>query len=479
MVLSVSCQSSLPTLSLPDLQPFSRTMIAEITVEKKYQSRAFLMLPMSNNVALLVGPVLGGLLSDPAVSRPDLFGPNAILGFKWMETFPYALPGVLSAVLLFVTFLFVFFGLEETLKSRKQKFDTGLHIARVMSNFLPFKKSRGDYELLDSPTSVNAPETIEVTTLNAPDKPVQKTRKLPFRRIWTKNVVCTLLFTAFFDFHMGAFNNLWSLFLSSPRYLPPTETLTPRLFSRSERVIRSLPFGFTGGLGMPASSVGFAMAIIGALGMFLLVVLYPPVHGRLGTLRCLCVFLTLFPVAYSIAPYLAVLPSITKAPEQANGLWIWFGISLVLLLQVMAKTFSLPATIILLNNCSPHPSVLGTVHGLGQSVSAAFRTVGPVVGGFWYGQGLEMGVVGLAWWGIAAVAVAGCVASFFVYEGSGHEIFLEGEREEMAGAESCEDEALLSSTRREISIERDGSPRESLTRTSNDFSEQRKETRVS
>lgn len=34
----------------------SRTMIAEITKEKKYQSRAFLILPMSFNVAGILGP---------------------------------------------------------------------------------------------------------------------------------------------------------------------------------------------------------------------------------------------------------------------------------------------------------------------------------------------------------------------------------------------------------------------------------------
>lgn len=35
---------------------FSRTMVAEVTVEKKYQSRAFLILPISFNVAGLLGP---------------------------------------------------------------------------------------------------------------------------------------------------------------------------------------------------------------------------------------------------------------------------------------------------------------------------------------------------------------------------------------------------------------------------------------
>ena len=64
---------------------------------------------------------------------------------------------------------------------------------------------------------------------------------------------------------------------------------------------------------------------------------------------------------------------------------------------------------------------------MGQSVSAAFRTVGPVVAGWWYGRGLEGGVVGAAWWATAGVAAAGCGVAMGVYEGSGHEIFLPGE----------------------------------------------------
>lgn len=98
-------------------------------------------------------------------------------------------------------------------------------------------------------------------------------------------------------------------------------------------------------------------------------------------------------------------------------------------MQVTARTFTLPASIILLNNCCPHPSVLGTVHGIGQATSSAFRTVGPVVSGWWYGYGLDIGTIGFSWWLVALVSVLGAVAAIFVYEGSGHEIFLPGEED--------------------------------------------------
>lgn len=79
--------------------------------------------------------------------------------------------------------------------------------------------------------------------------------------------------------------------------------------------------------------------------------------------------------------------------------------------------------------------MLGTVHGVAHSVSSFVRTVGPVVGGWLFGLGLRGGVVGGVWWGLAGMAAVGAVASGWVREGDGHEVFLEGEEEEEDGEE--------------------------------------------
>lgn len=101
-----------------------RTMISEIIVDKKYQSRAFLILPMSFNLANMIGPVMGGFLADAPTSLPGFFGEGAILGFDWIRAYPYALPSVLNAVALGVTAIVVFFSLEEvsltTLRDKKK-----------------------------------------------------------------------------------------------------------------------------------------------------------------------------------------------------------------------------------------------------------------------------------------------------------------------------------------------------------------------
>ena len=218
------------------------------------------------------------------------------------------------------------------------------------------------------------------------------------------------------------------MFLSTPRYDPKETDSSLQLPADYHP---SPPFHFTGGLALPPSRIGLALALLGAIGITLQLALYPTASARLGTTTSYRLSLALFPVAYILAPFLALLPSTTKPPHPVSGVIIWVGIAIVLCIQVLARTFALPAAAILNNNCSPHPSVLGTVHGLAQSISSGARTIGPLLGGWAYGKGLKAGIVGAAWWGLAGVATVGCLAGTFVKDGNGHEILLDGEDEEM------------------------------------------------
>jgi hypothetical protein len=279
-------------------------------------------------------------------------------------------------------------------------------------------------------------------------------QRLPFRRIWTSNVLWVLLTVAIFDFHMGAFNNLWILFLSFHRQFtadlepvgppggqgqalpggePKDGQINPRSYSHLET--RGL-FKFAAGLNFPPPTIGFAMAIIGFIGVALQFLLYPWANARFGLMRAFRGSLFLFPLAYYLAPYIALLPSSTAPPEPASGAIVWIGIAVVLFLQVAARTFALPATIILINNSSPHPSVLATIHGIGQATSATFRTIGPMATGYWFGMWTKRGIIGMAWWITGSISAIGCVAAFWVRNGSGHEIFLPGEEELMKDSET-------------------------------------------
>ena len=427
-----------------------RTMISEIIKEKKYQARAFLLMPMCFNIGVIIGPILGGVLADPAGTYPNVFGPDSVFGGKkgvtWMMSWPYLTPNLASAIIVFMSLMLIFLGLDETLDGVKDKRDPGRAIGKRLLRVVCFwrtGRSHDTYSRIsttDDPHSASAeqrdsllsnadsPDTNDVEDNPVPDPPKPKPKprkKLPFRRIWTPNVLFTLLAYFTTAFHIGTFNNLWFIFLSADRYdntHPPSqlpETYHPHL-----------PFTFTGGLAMPPRQVGIAMAILGVIGITLQLAIYPRVNEKWGTIASYRIFVYCFPIAYAIAPYLAVVPSSTEPPAPAAGVRVWLALCVVLFVQVVARTFVLPATMILVNNCSPHPSVLGTIHGIAQSVGSSARTAGPAVAGWLFGVGLNHGVVGLAWWGLAGMASFGVLTSTWVREGSGHEIVLEEEEEE-------------------------------------------------
>ena len=423
-----------------------RTMISEIIKEKKFQSRAFLLLPMTFNVGVIIGPLIGGLLADPVGSYPGIFGPGGSLGGKegvwWLTKWPYALPNVVNATFLCCSALGVTFGLEETLEGLKDRPDYGLRFSRWVGRTIFRMRSRHGYASIPHAEHEGPEEDVELMapSKKRDQKKPQVRRKLPFRRIWTANVLFTLLAHGLLAMHVGTFSNLWFVFLSTPRYDPArVRHTTPRsaeaasnepLKTVPENYHPHAPFTFTGGLALPPPSIGTALAILGVIGISLQLLLYPRLSFRLGTIRSFRLSILLFPLSYFLTPYLAVLPSSRAPPGQASGFFVWAGITLVLCVQVMARTFSLPASAILVNNSCPHPSVLGTIHGIAQSVSSLTRTVGPVLAGWIYGVGLARGAVGLAWWCMAGIACLGAIAGRFVVEGDGHEIWLEGERED-------------------------------------------------
>ena len=63
---------------------------------------------MTFNIGVIIGPVLGGFLSDPAGSYPSIFG-----HVEFLKRFPYATPNILSAFFLLCAMVSVWLCLEE------------------------------------------------------------------------------------------------------------------------------------------------------------------------------------------------------------------------------------------------------------------------------------------------------------------------------------------------------------------------------
>lgn len=398
----------------------ARTLLAEKT-EKKYHSRTFLLLPLAWNIANIVGPPMGGLLSDPVRFHPRLFGENSFFGgekgVRWMAVFPYAPPNLCCALILLADAGLVFFCLEETLEARQGQRDRGLEAAmRLKHLFLRYVLRRTGYTQLSQfeahnvPSATDDDESISGTPLTPIAKRDQHNgialnrkpaARPPFRTVLSRNVLLVMLTVAFLDFQLGGFTALWTMFLSTERRNPQTDPPN------------HLPFRFTGGIGFQPSVVGLAMSVLGVVGIVTQLTLYPRVNARFGLLRSTIYFSFLFPAGYFIAPFLSLLAS-----SFDSQFLLWTGIIFVALIVIAARTFAIPGVVLLTNNSSPSPEVLGTVHGLGAAVSSTFRTVGPIVAGHWYSDSLKEGKsIGQAWWLLAIVSLIGCIPVFWIRDG--------------------------------------------------------------
>ena len=413
-----------------------RTMVAEVVVEKKYHSRTFLILPICFNIGVIIGPAIGGILADPASTYPGLFG-----RVEWMRRWRYALPNLVSAGFLCMSMLLGFLFLEETLESKRyrNRTDVGLKIGRGITflakrlygmvtrrgDFLKADEL-GEYQLVtdlegddDDDSTVVGSATPSLSSSasirSIPIKPKRPPRRPTRREIFTKNIIFTLIALAIIPLHNATFMHLWAIFLSTPRSLTPHPSST---------------FMFTGGLGLPATQVGIAMSYLGAIGILMQLLLYPPLQAKLGLLHSFRISCMIFPIAYFLTPFLARVPSTSPPEHAASGWLVWASIVGVLLLQVTARTFALPGSVILLTNSVEKRSILGTVHGVGSSLASGSRAVGPVTGGVLYAAGLEGGVVGCVFWVMAGIATLGAWWAWFLKEGRG---LIDDEAEEEEG----------------------------------------------
>ncbi|KAJ9606580.1 hypothetical protein H2200_008588 [Cladophialophora chaetospira] len=331
--------------------------------------------------------------------------------------YPYLKPNLCVSAVYIVAALGVLFGLNETLESIQHSEETRFQriVGRIKQSLT--KRPTGQYAYSAIPENEAAtPSTSTSESTSAIPIPRKRTRRLPFWRIWTFNVVCTLLSHFVITGHIGTFSTLWAIFLSTPV---------------GDAKSRHPPFLFNGGLGMLPRDVGFAMSLLGAIGVVLQLVVYPMLQDRFGTVRIWRTALLVFPVVYFVAPFPSLVASSVPQEEGAVSAPVWLATGAVIVLFIVGRTGVTPATTLLINDCTPHPSVRGTIHTAATVVGNLSRSLFPVGALVIFGQGLRIGVVGLGFWCLMALALLAFVASLWVTEGSnGLEVTLDSDSEE-------------------------------------------------
>lgn len=368
--------------------PVMRTMTAEIVKERKYQTRAFLALPLVFNSGRVAALAIGGCLADPVDNIPWLFGPSGLFNFShnaegvvWAVKYPYALPAVFNGVILAICLLLATLWLRESLPAKAQDRDIGIMIGQSISGFVKRKIFRnvdnsytrveveerdvlsGDVQIIEATSEPSTPNNLDY-----------KPYRPQFLKIWTLHLLKTIVAFGLLPLHNATFLHIFPVFLSMPTSPNPNASA----------------FYFIGGLGLASPTIGIYLATFGICGILLQLFIYPRIQRRIGTLGAFRFANAIFPVAYIFAPYLSLLSSHKTAK--------WLAMAAVLFSQVMARTMAIPSSVILLTEAAPRRSVLGTVHGAGNTLSALASAIGPVLGGMLLARSIDAGAIGIVWW---------------------------------------------------------------------------------
>ncbi|KAK2467254.1 hypothetical protein APHAL10511_000803 [Amanita phalloides] len=89
----------------------SKTVMGELT-DKTNIADAFALMPVMWSIGTTLAPILGGLLSQPAIRWPETLGK-----ITYLKNHPYFLPCFAAAMIAFLTYLGALVGLQETLPS--------------------------------------------------------------------------------------------------------------------------------------------------------------------------------------------------------------------------------------------------------------------------------------------------------------------------------------------------------------------------
>ncbi|KAJ5157199.1 glutamate carboxypeptidase [Penicillium canariense] len=376
-----------------------RTMVAEIVPERELQPRAFSLMPLVWTIGSIFGPAFGGALARPAEKHPDLFGGSAFL-----RRFPFVLPNIASACFFLVGITTGFLFLEETLETKKGRYDPGLELGKALTRPCTSRKKR-----LAELKGVDEERT---SLLPGETQPQQKKTKPVVRPSWShiftpQSNLVLLSYTLMSGLSM-AFDSVFPVFLHYP----------VQNFHDNPDV--QLPLKFASGFGVDAPQIGMFYTITGIIGMVIQFLCFPPVAKRYGVLKCFKVSAIILPIIFFITPFTALVPEKLRVP----------AVLAVMLAKLGATVFGIPCSTILLTNSASSMTVLGTLNGVGTSVSALGRAAGPALIGAAFSWGVKQGWVIVPWWLLGTLGLTSVIPAFWIIEQEGPYRKQEGEEEE-------------------------------------------------
>ncbi|EHY57148.1 hypothetical protein HRR83_002642 [Exophiala dermatitidis] len=387
------------------------TCLGEIT-DRSNQSKAFTYLPVIYGLGGITGPVIGGVLVYPR-NPFNKAKPNP---------YPFLLPNLLSAAILCVDFGLTAFFLEESLEEAPYLGPITHRIKNLFAWLWEFTSSSRPHYLRRRSSKKphhhsHSNGLVEVSDDEDNDGSVDhpglfpETEELKSSDVLNRDTILLLLTYLIFQLSNISFNSLYPIFAQAP---PPT------------------------GRSLDPEEIGLSLGFAGVVTILFQVGVFGKLRDKMGNRWAYRAGLGGFVIAYLLMPWVGYKD---KGDGQGaitfGAAWLWIEICVVLLIKTVAAVGGLTSALLLITNSAPNHSVLGTLNGLAQTLSAAGRAVGPFVSGGIFSLATKVQPKGeaLAFGAFGGIAFIGFLLSFGIRSPS-----LEAEGWESSSAEEDEED---------------------------------------
>ncbi|KAG6854096.1 hypothetical protein C0991_010510 [Blastosporella zonata] len=288
-------------------------------------------------------PMMGGVLSQPAKTWPDLFG-----RFAFFHRYPYFLPCAVAAFIAFLPSVFAFAALKETLPSaviREKK------RRAAADQCVPSNSTTG---LLTGHND----QGYSATEAGHREDDSEDLAPPPLRALFIPRVMLTLLVYAFLAFSEMS-----------------TQVLLPLVYSTSISL---------GGLEFEPYRIGAIMGTWGLINATFQMTYLGSLLNKFGR-RKIQIF-----AHFSFCVVLALYPLLSYFARRAGGVdgFVWTIIAVQLTFAV-SNSAGYASIFMLLADSAPSRASLGTVNGMAQAIGSVTRGLAPTVASSLFSVSLE------------------------------------------------------------------------------------------
>ncbi|KAK6511615.1 hypothetical protein TWF481_000530 [Arthrobotrys musiformis] len=356
-----------------------RTVAAELAPHPDLKLQALGILPLAWNIGTISGPAVGGLLSEPAQKYPSLFPPGGLF-----DKNPWLLPNLTIAMMMFISGSLTVLFLDETLESKKYRYDPGRELGKRIESFIGLEFSEEVVEPRPRTDVEGHPkQAAEDYSTNLDTSPT-------WAEVLTPQSTYLVILFFLSALHRVTAEQLFSLFFAT------------RVHS-SKNPIR-LPFHLPGGFGLNSTQLGLMFASLGVVEILTQVFIFAPTARKYGNLALLRVAALADPILYLAFPYTLALYEKHAGP---GGNWLCYvAVGVILLFCSVGSVLGLNSVVILVTDSASSPRALATLNGFATSVAAFGVAIGPSTFGWLYSVGQKSEWSTIPWVGLATVALS-------------------------------------------------------------------------